>query len=269
MLTKTTTKVAEKQRRQKYVFHMISHLFLSLTICVMQKRIDPAMLPGNKALTARIAELRDRWRCNDKTCRTGSDYCYVSGSMVEHYALSHAHLDVWAAALVSCCILLPTASVDPSQLKPDTNATITMPPNHAKFSDLSNPEKAPPSLLQQRRQAAEKNNQPVAAPPVHIHLPQQAFGAHLYQPAPPLPAVPGRSPLLSPNYNPGPRLSINDFCSTYSLGNDICMRLTENGFSSSLALRRVTVDDLKEMGFKMGEVAEIEEAVEAWAARVA
>ena len=54
-----------------------------------------------------------------------------------------------------------------------------------------------------------------------------------------------------------------------SLANDICMRLTENGFSSPLALRRVTVDDLKEMGFKKGEVAEIEEAVEAWAARVA
>jgi hypothetical protein len=47
------------------------------------------------------------------------------------------------------------------------------------------------------------------------------------------------------------------------------MHLTENGFSSPLALRRVTVDDLKEMGFKKGEVAEIEEAVEAWAARVA
>jgi hypothetical protein len=36
------------------------------------------------------------------------------------------------------------------------------------------------------------------------------------------------------------------------------MRLTENGFSSPLALCRVTVDDLKEMGFKKGEVAEIE-----------
>src|SRR5262245_34462977 len=105
MLTKTTMKAVEKQRRQKYVFHIISHLLVSLTVRMIQKRIDPATLPGNKALTARIAELRDRWRCNDKTCRTGSDYCYVSGSMVEHYALSHAHLDVWAAALVSCCVL--------------------------------------------------------------------------------------------------------------------------------------------------------------------
>jgi hypothetical protein len=76
------------------------------------------------------------------------------------------------------------------------------------------------------------------------------------------------SPLLSPNCKPGPCLSINDFCLTYSLADEICMCLTKNGFSSSLALCLITVDDLKEMGFKMGEVAEIEEAVEAWAARV-
>jgi hypothetical protein len=127
-LTKVTMKVVEKQRRQKYVFGMISHLFVSPTVGFMQKRIDPAMLPGNKALTARIAELCNRWWCNDKTCHTGSDYCYVSGSMVEHYALSHAHLDVWAAALVSHHIFLPIdgVSVDQSQLKPDTTQPWTV-----------------------------------------------------------------------------------------------------------------------------------------------
>jgi len=71
------------------------------------------------------------------------------------------------------------------------------PPNHGQFSDLSNPDKAPSSLLQQCRQVAEKNNQPVVAPPVHIHLPQQAFGAHLHQPALLLPAIPQCQQLAS------------------------------------------------------------------------
>jgi hypothetical protein len=72
---------------------------------IIQKRIDPATLPGNVALTAKIGELRNRWRCNDKTCRNGSDYCYVGGHLVEHYPLSHAHIDVWASAIVSLCHL--------------------------------------------------------------------------------------------------------------------------------------------------------------------
>jgi hypothetical protein len=119
--------------------------------------------------------------------------------------------------------------------------------------------------LQQRRQAAEKSNHPPAAPPVHIHLPQQAFGAQVFnQMAPPaLPAI--NLPLLCTDLSPGERLTIADFCSRYSLAADIHKRLIENGFSTSLALQRVTVSDLKEMGFKMGEVAELEEAVEMWA----
>ena len=88
----------------------------------------------------------------------------------------------------------------------------------------------------------------------------------VYQPALPPAQVPtGRVSLLPPTHHPGPRLAITEFCTLYSLTNDICMCLTKNGFSSSLALRRVTVDDLKELGFKMGEIAELEEAIEIWA----
>jgi hypothetical protein len=71
--------------------------------------------------------------------------------------------------------------------------------------------------------------------------------------------------LLRSDLKPGERLTIVDFCSHYSLDSSICNRLVENGFSTSSALRRVAVSDLKDMGFKMGEVAELQEAVEMWA----
>jgi hypothetical protein len=68
----------------------------------------------------------------------------------------------------------------------NSSASLTTPPNHNKFANLANPDKLASSLLQQCWQAAEKNNQPPAAPPVHIHLPQQAFGAQVFnQVAPP------------------------------------------------------------------------------------
>jgi hypothetical protein len=72
---------------------------------LVQKRINPANLPANKAHTSMMEQLRNKWRCNDKSCHSGCEYCYVSGETGQHYALSHAHIDVWAAAIVSVIFL--------------------------------------------------------------------------------------------------------------------------------------------------------------------
>jgi hypothetical protein len=80
----------------------ISHSIHSLTRKTVQKCIDPATLPANRAHTSTMEQLRNKWQCNDKSCRSGSEYCYVGGES----ALSHAHIDVWAAAIVKFIFLL-------------------------------------------------------------------------------------------------------------------------------------------------------------------
>ena len=96
---------AKKAKKKKTVSpSLCTHVDYLSDTGIIQKRIDPATLPGNVALTAKIGELRNCWRCNDKTCHNGSDYCYVGGLLVEHYPLSHAHIDVWASTIVSLCL---------------------------------------------------------------------------------------------------------------------------------------------------------------------
>ena len=57
--------------------------------------------------------------------------------------------------------------------------------------------------------------------------------------------------------NLGPRLSLADFCHTYSLSNKLQTKLQSNGFTSSHALRFVSLDDIKAIGLLCGEVAQL------------
>ncbi|SJL12745.1 uncharacterized protein ARMOST_16176 [Armillaria ostoyae] len=75
----------------------------------------------------------------------------------------------------------------------------------------------------------------------------------------------GSLPLLPIHLTPGVHVPISEFCKTYSLGSNICKKLIANGFSMSIALRRITPDHLATMQFKMGEIAELLEAVDQWA----
>ena len=101
---------------------------------------------------------------------------------------------------------------------------------------------------------------------ITIYLSQQAFGAQMYQPAPLVAPIPiGYIPLLLPTLYCGPHLAITNFCLKYSLIDDICIYLTDNGFSTSLAFCHIIVDNLKEIGFKVDEIAKLEEAIEVWA----
>src|ERR1700678_2707935 len=93
---------AKKAKKAKTVRHYQCqpHLYF-LTRDPFQKHIDPATLPGNKAHTSMMEQLRNKWQFNDKLCHFRPEYCYVGGEAAQHYALSHAHINVWAAAIVS------------------------------------------------------------------------------------------------------------------------------------------------------------------------
>jgi hypothetical protein len=41
-------------------------------------------------------------------------------------------------------------------------------------------------------------------------------------------------------------------------------KFTENFYKHARALRFVTIDELKEMGFRLGEIAGLRDAVESW-----
>jgi hypothetical protein len=70
--------------------------------------------------------------------------------------------------------------------------------------------------------------------------------------------------LISHPRVPGPDLSIEDFCSQYHLDNDIHDRFKEHKFKRSGAFKFVEVDELKEMGFLRGEIAELKVAIGVW-----
>lgn len=66
----------------------------------MQKKLEPKELPLNVELTAQIKLLQNRHMCNKPGCLM-SGYCYILPDNHAHFALSHQHLSIWAAALVT------------------------------------------------------------------------------------------------------------------------------------------------------------------------
>ena len=59
-------------------------------------------------------------------------------------------------------------------------------------------------------------------------------------------------------------MSISEFCDLYALGPDILERFASHMYKDARVLRFVSLADLKEMGFRLGEIAELRDAVELW-----
>lgn len=151
-----------------------------------------------------------------------------------------------------------------------------MPPNIALFNTVNaeNLTKKSP-LLQACINAKVRENGP-AAPIMNVVLPNDMFG--MYRAATPIP-VPAAGPAITPNHpcppttsslipshlHPGPCIQIDEFCDLYHLGENIVRQLKENGFTGTQAFHFIETKDLKDMGFKPGEIADLKDAVEAWA----
>jgi len=59
-------------------------------------------------------------------------------------------------------------------------------------------------------------------------------------------------------------MTLSEFCTRYGLSDEILTKLTKNGYTRTQTLRFVQTDDLNTIGFMLGEVAEMKDAVEQW-----
>ena len=151
-----------------------------------------------------------------------------------------------------------------------------MPPNIALFDTVNaeNLTKKSP-LLQARINAKARENSP-AAPIVNVVLPNDMFDMYHVATPIPIPAVgpavtpthphpPTTSNLIPAHLHPSPCIRINEFCNLYHLGENIVQQLKENGFTGTQAFRFIETKDLKDMGFKPGEIADLKDVIEVWA----
>ncbi|RXW18108.1 hypothetical protein EST38_g7747 [Candolleomyces aberdarensis] len=162
-------------------------------------------------------------------------------------------------------------------------ATLETPPHHQLF-DAAATRGEPSPLLQARLNAAAKEKAgsavaaPGNAPVINFVLPNDMFGMFrdvgAQPPAAPAPVAPpdplqasgngnGNS-LIPSGLKPGPKLSLGDFCEKYNLPEGVLTRFTKNAYRYATGFRYMSVSDLEKMGFKSGEIAEIQEAVESW-----
>lgn len=119
-------------------------------------------------------------------------------------------------------------------------------------------------LLQSRLNAMEKEKGP-QAPVVNVILPAN-FGIPPAPVAtPPAPAVKGTG-LIPPTYGEGPRMEIDLFCAVYELPPPVLKNFQENAITGTHAFSHISEADLTGMGFKIGEIIDLKEAVKSWAA---
>jgi hypothetical protein len=74
--------------------------------------------------------------------------------------------------------------------------------------------------------------------------------------------------LLPPPLVPGTKMTIEDFCTQFSLSAEIRERLRANGYSGSHVIQHIEIGELRAMAFKPGEIAELKEAVRVLATSV-
>ena len=135
-------------------------------------------------------------------------------------------------------------------------------------------EEASQTSLLQRRAAAQKASAALpTSPNIHIHVPdmsklfQPAAAAPLAPAAAPLaPALPiiqtiSDNPLLVPAHAAAqPAIPLNEFALRFEFSDNIHNTLQGEGFTSSNQLRLISLQELRDMGLKRGEIAVLQEA---------
>jgi hypothetical protein len=100
---------------------------------------------------------------------------------------------------------------------------------------------------------------------INVVLPNNAYG---YQPPPPIAplAQPHVYPtsLILPTYIEGPEMDIEKFCLVYNLPSSIQAHFHESAITGTHAFAEINSADLKEMGFKLGEIIDLKRAIGNW-----
>jgi len=59
-------------------------------------------------------------------------------------------------------------------------------------------------------------------------------------------------------------MPLEQFCTQYKLSQGILDKLREHSYSQARTLRFVTIEELKEMKFRLGEIAALREVIDVW-----
>ncbi|KJA25112.1 hypothetical protein HYPSUDRAFT_161274 [Hypholoma sublateritium FD-334 SS-4] len=234
-----------------------------------KKKMDPKELPGNAALSRELGALREKWICHAPGCENKGSHCYVNPVDNGHFALGHDHFNIWAAAI----------------LQGSDRATQMRPPLHPKFDAVNAGQpvgdQVPQVSTLQRRAAAQRavlaQHAVSSSPTIHFHVPDMSKMFQPHHPHVPLAAdpVPGAAaapltpviqtisdnPLLVPANAPTrPAVPLADFATQYTFSANIQHTLEGEGFTSSNQLRLISLQELRDMGLKRGEIAVLQEA---------
>jgi hypothetical protein len=149
-------------------------------------------------------------------------------------------------------------------MKGEDTATLETPPKHKLFSERQL------SPVLQRRLDSSKNALAPPAPIFNISLGKEISdllhpAVHSSTSAP----GPSHSPsldghLLPSSCAPGRDMPISEFCDLYTLGPEILEKFLSNKYKDARLLRFLTLADLKEMDFRLGEIAGLRDALELW-----
>ena len=162
----------------------------------------------------------------------------------------------------------------------EPTATLEHPPNIREFDAVSSHaivSKSP--VLQARLKAMEKEKGPQQplAPVFNVILPDNAYGH--FQPAPHDPFPPVAAPaahapplsmgLIPGTHSEGQKMDITDFCRVYALPETVLQHFREHAISGTHAFSHISSSDLTGMGFHLGEIIDLKEAIRVWATALA
>ena len=161
------------------------------------------------------------------------------------------------------------------QLKNDDTATFDKPPHHHLFNMISNNNLGQQTaLLKHRQQTQNQKNSKhdlIAQPPaIHFNVSSDVFHAFQNPAGSEANASLANSQhvlssmLLPAGHFQGPQLTLDEFCALYSLSDRVKDKLDENGYSGSHTFHFVELQDLKDGGFKVGEIAQLKDAISQW-----
>jgi len=96
--------------------------------------------------------------------------------------------------------------------------------------------------------------------PANFGLPPPVIAA-----PPPMPLLKKPTGLIPSTLNEGPQMDVGTFCMVYELPDTVLRYFRENAITGTHAFSHITDTDLTGMGFKIGEVIDLKEAVKMWA----
>jgi len=162
--------------------------------------------------------------------------------------------------------------LDILKLKGNEHASLQRPPNHKLFDTTAKPI----STVLQRRMAAQNSPSGSSAPIFNFTLGNEIINI-LCPPAPqPVVALVLPPANITPNYEPSCPLllhhscvawqdmPLSEFCTKYGLGLHTLQKFEDSYYTDACVLQFVTIDELKQMEFHLGEIAGLRDVVELW-----